>query len=117
MRDLKGKTAIVTGGGQGIGKAITLRLAEEGCNIAIFDLRPDTAEESAAEARKSQVRTVDRSERIRTYNFPENRVTDHRINFTIYKLDQVLAGNLQLVTDALIDHDREELRSSMKMTE
>ena len=50
MRDLKGKTAIVTGGGQGIGKAITLRLAEEGCNVAIFDLKPDTAEETAAAA-------------------------------------------------------------------
>jgi 2-hydroxycyclohexanecarboxyl-CoA dehydrogenase len=55
LRDLKGKTAIVTGGGQGIGKAITLRLAAEGCNVAIFDLKPDTAEDTAAEARKSGV--------------------------------------------------------------
>jgi 2-hydroxycyclohexanecarboxyl-CoA dehydrogenase len=53
MLDLKGKTAIVTGGGQGIGKAITLRLAAEGCNVAIFDLRPDAAEPTAVEARKS----------------------------------------------------------------
>ncbi len=51
MLDLKGKTAIVTGGGQGIGKAITLRLAAEGCNVAIFDLKPETAEQTAAEGR------------------------------------------------------------------
>lgn len=49
--DLKGKTAIVTGGGQGIGRAITLRLAAEGCKVAIFDLKPDTAEATAEEAR------------------------------------------------------------------
>jgi len=53
LHDLKGKTAIVTGGGQGIGKAITLRLAAEGCNVAIFDLRPDLSEPTAIEARKS----------------------------------------------------------------
>ncbi len=51
MLDLQGKTAIVTGGGQGIGKAITLRLAAEGCNVAIFDLKPDTAEQTAVEGR------------------------------------------------------------------
>ncbi|MEC9148059.1 MAG: peptide chain release factor 1, partial [Planctomycetota bacterium] len=47
--------------------------------------------------------------------FPENRVTDHRINFTVYKLDQILAGNVQILTDALIDYDREQLRGSMSM--
>lgn len=51
MKDLTGRTAIVTGGGQGIGRAITLRLAAEGCKVAVFDLRPDTADETAAEAR------------------------------------------------------------------
>lgn len=66
-----------------------------------------------ADARKSLVGSGDRSQRIRTYNFPENRVTDHRINLTLYKLDQVIAGNLQPVTDALIDHDRQTLRSTM----
>ncbi len=55
MQDLKGKTAIVTGGGQGIGRAISLRLAAEGCNVAIFDLRPEAAEETAAEARAKGV--------------------------------------------------------------
>ncbi len=66
-----------------------------------------------ADTRKSLVGSGDRSQRIRTYNFPENRVTDHRINLTLYKLDQVIAGNLQPVTDALIDHDRQTLRSTM----
>ncbi|MEZ6106936.1 MAG: peptide chain release factor 1 [Pirellulaceae bacterium] len=83
----------------------------------LYDLKREEDSQTRAAERKSLVGSGDRSQRIRTYNFPENRVTDHRINFTIYKLDQVLAGNLQLVTDALIDHDREELRSSMKMTE
>ena len=62
------------------------------------------AEQAVAEAsaaRKSQVRTVDRSERIRTYNFPENRIADHRIGYKAYNLDQVLNGDLQAVVDAL----------------
>jgi len=63
--------------------------------------------------RKLLVGSGDRSQRIRTYNFPENRVTDHRINLTLYRLDQVIAGDLQPLTDALVDHDRQELRTSM----
>jgi peptide chain release factor 1 len=51
--------------------------------------------------RKAQVGSGDRSERIRTYNFPQGRVTDHRINLTLYKLDQVMAGDLDEVIDAL----------------
>ncbi len=57
------------------------------------------AEENAA-MRRSQVRTVDRSERIRTYNFPENRISDHRTGYKAYNLDQVLAGELQPLVDA-----------------
>ena len=53
-----------------------------------------------ADARRSQVRTVDRSERIRTYNFPENRITDHRVGYKAHNLDQVLDGDLQAVIDA-----------------
>jgi 2-hydroxycyclohexanecarboxyl-CoA dehydrogenase len=53
MKDLKGKIAIVTGGGQGIGRAITLRLAAEGCKVAVFDLQPEIAQDTAAEARRS----------------------------------------------------------------
>ena len=56
--------------------------------------------------RKSAVGTGDRSERIRTYNFPQNRVTDHRIGLTIQKLDQILAGKLDEIIDALIMYDQ-----------
>ena len=66
-----------------------------------------------SDTRKSLVGSGDRSQRIRTYNFPENRLTDHRIGLTIYKLDQIIAGNLQMVSDQLLEHDREALRSSM----
>ena len=66
-------------------------------------------EEAAAEAsaqRRSQVRTVDRSERIRTYNFPENRISDHRVNYKAHNLDAVLDGDLDAVIDALVAADR-----------
>ena len=56
--------------------------------------------------RKSAVGTGDRSERIRTYNFPQNRVTDHRIGLTIQKLDQILAGKLDEIIDALVLYDQ-----------
>jgi peptide chain release factor 1 len=66
-----------------------------------------------AHERKTMVGSGDRSQRVRTYNYPENRITDHRISLTLYKLDQILAGELQPITDALIDYDRRELRSSI----
>jgi peptide chain release factor 1 len=69
--------------------------------------------EKRAEVRRTLVGSGDRSQRIRTYNFPDNRLTDHRINLTLYKLDQILNGNLQPVLDQLIEHDRKELRSSV----
>jgi peptide chain release factor 1 len=71
------------------------------------------AEELAkrSEQRKTLVGSGDRSQRIRTYNFPENRVTDHRIGLTLYKLDQILAGNVAPVIQALIDYDRNEQRA------
>ena len=62
----------------------------------------------AADMRHSQVRSLDRSERIRTYNFPENRVSDHRIKLTIYKLDQFLNGDMDEILDALIAADTSE---------
>ena len=61
-----------------------------------------------SEDRKSQVGTGDRSERIRTYNFPQGRMTDHRINLTLYKLDSIMAGKLEEVLTPLITHDQEE---------
>lgn len=66
-----------------------------------------------SDQRKSLVGSGDRNERIRTYNFPENRLTDHRIGLTLYRLDQIMAGGLQMVTDALIDYDRNEMRTAM----
>lgn len=69
--------------------------------------------EKRAEERRSLIGSGDRSQRIRTYNFPENRLTDHRISLTLYKLDQIINGNLQPVTDALIEYDRAQLRGAM----
>jgi len=69
-------------------------------------LAEEKAAAAASDARKAQVRTVDRSERIRTYNFPQNRITDHRIGFTAYNLDLVLAGELEAVLDALATAER-----------
>jgi peptide chain release factor 1 len=63
---------------------------------------------SIADERKSQVGTGDRSERIRTYNYPQGRVSDHRIGLTLYKLEQILNGDLDEVIDALITHDTAE---------
>ncbi len=66
----------------------------------------EEADKEAGDLRKSQIRTVDRSERIRTYNFPENRISDHRVNFKAYNLDQVLDGDLDAVIDACIAGDQ-----------
>ena len=66
------------------------------------------ADAQAAAERRSQVRTVDRSERVRTYNFPENRISDHRVGFKAYNLDQVLDGDLDAVIKALADADTGE---------
>ncbi|MCP2260287.1 bacterial peptide chain release factor 1 (bRF-1) [Streptoalloteichus tenebrarius] len=68
----------------------------------------EEAQRRASEDRRSQVRTVDRSERVRTYNFPENRISDHRVNYKAYNLDQVLDGDLDGVLDALVAADRAE---------
>jgi peptide chain release factor 1 len=61
-----------------------------------------------AAERRSQVRTGDRSERIRTYNFPDNRVTDHRIGFTSHKLQEILAGDIDELVEALLAAERAE---------
>ena len=68
-----------------------------------------TAAAERAEARKTQVGSGDRSERIRTYNFPDNRVTDHRIGLTLYKLDRIMEGDIGEVFDALKLSARDEL--------
>jgi peptide chain release factor 1 len=74
----------------------------------LMALAEEQAADAAAAARRSQVRTVDRSERVRTYNFPENRISDHRIGFKAYNLDQVLAGELGPVITALQQADTAE---------
>lgn len=75
----------------------------------LFDLQRQEADEARAADRKSQVGSGDRSERIRTYNFPQGRVTDHRINLTLYKLDRVITGEaLDELLDALIAEDEAE---------
>lgn len=68
----------------------------------VYDKFQQEAQAEYDETRKSAVGTGDRSERIRTYNFPQNRVTDHRIGLTIQKLDQILEGKLNEVIDALV---------------
>jgi peptide chain release factor 1 len=72
----------------------------------LAQLAEDQANAAASDVRKAQVRTVDRSERIRTYNFPQNRLSDHRIGFTAYNLDLVIAGDMDALLDALTEADR-----------
>ena len=72
----------------------------------IYDLERSRAAAERAADRKSQVGSGDRSERIRTYNFPQTRVTDHRVNLTLHKLDRVLGGELDEVLDALVAEDQ-----------
>ncbi|HEY3534813.1 MAG TPA: peptide chain release factor-like protein, partial [Pedococcus sp.] len=71
----------------------------------LHQMAMDEAAAASAQARKSQVRTVDRSERIRTYNFPENRISDHRTGFKAYNLDAVLDGDLDPVLQSAVDAD------------
>ncbi|MBQ7563093.1 MAG: peptide chain release factor 1 [Lachnospiraceae bacterium] len=72
----------------------------------LYDLEQQKAHDAEAELRKSQIGTGDRSEKIRTYNFPQGRVTDHRINLTLYKLDKVMNGDIQEIVDACIAADQ-----------
>ena len=72
----------------------------------LYDMERQKLADERSAARKSQVGSGDRSERIRTYNFPQGRMTDHRINLTLYKLDQVMQGDLDEVIDALISDDQ-----------
>ena len=80
----------------------------------LLDAAQASADAETADARKSQVRTVDRSERVRTYNFPENRVTDHRTGFKAYNLDQVMDGALDDVIASLVEADLTERLSAIE---
>ncbi|MDR1960613.1 MAG: peptide chain release factor 1 [Planctomycetaceae bacterium] len=78
----------------------------------VYDFRQNEEDQKRLEERKSKIGSGDRSQRIRTYNFPENRVTDHRINLTVYKLDTILAGHLEYMVDGLLEYERQELQSA-----
>jgi peptide chain release factor 1 len=78
----------------------------------LLALAQEQAMVEASDARRSQVRTVDRSERIRTYNFAENRISDHRVGYKAYNLDQVLDGELDAVIQACLDADSTDGRLS-----
>jgi len=82
--------------------------AMEVLRARLFDLERQRQADERAAARKGQVGSGDRSERIRTYNFPQGRLTDHRINLTLYKLEQVMQGDLDEVIDALVSADQAE---------
>ena len=72
----------------------------------LYDMECQKAHDAEADARRSQIGTGDRSEKIRTYNFPQGRVTDHRINLTLYKLDKIMNGDIQEIIDACIAADQ-----------
>jgi len=76
----------------------------------LYERKREEEDKKRAQERKSKVGSGDRSQRIRTYNFPQNRVTDHRINLTLYKLDSIIAGNLDPVIDGLMERERQDLR-------
>ncbi|MBF0181724.1 MAG: peptide chain release factor 1 [Magnetococcales bacterium] len=79
----------------------------------LLDMEQRAAHDERSRDRRDQVGSGDRSERIRTYNFPQNRVTDHRINLTLHKLDQVLAGELGEIVTALTAHHQAELLTQL----
>jgi peptide chain release factor 1 len=82
----------------------------------LLDAAQHAAHQERSAERKLQVGSGDRSERIRTYNFPQNRVSDHRINLTLYKLDEIMAGNLDEIIDPLIQEDQAEQLATLAET-
>jgi peptide chain release factor 1 len=74
----------------------------------LYEIAQEQQASEVAQARKTQVGTGDRSERIRTYNYPQGRITDHRIGLTLYKIESILEGDLDEVIDALITTDQAE---------
>lgn len=83
----------------------------------LYELEMQKAQSAEAEARKSQIGTGDRSEKIRTYNFPQGRVTDHRIKLTVHQIDDVMNGDLQEIIDSLIAADQAAKLSKMQEEE
>lgn len=79
----------------------------------LYDAKREMEMKKRSDQRRSLIGSGDRNERIRTYNFPQNRLTDHRINLTLYKLDQIMAGNVHPVVEAILEHERDSLRGDM----
>lgn len=83
----------------------------------LLDIERTKQEEAIRDERRSQVKAGDRSEKIRTYNFPQNRLTDHRLGLTLYKLDRVIEGELEELIDAVVSHHQAELLAAFKQQE
>ena len=83
----------------------------------LYEHKREQEHAKRSEHRRTLVGSGDRSQKIRTYNFPENRLTDHRINLSLYKLDIIMSGKLDPVIEALMDHDRQEQRQLMGTVE
>jgi peptide chain release factor 1 len=83
----------------------------------LYEAKREADHKKRSDERKTKIGSGDRSQRIRTYNFPQNRLTDHRINLTLYKLDSIVAGNLNPVIDALMEYERQEQRNSFGGTD
>lgn len=81
----------------------------------IYDHMRQQESQKRADQRKGLIGSGDRSQRIRTYNFPQNRLTDHRINLTLYKLDQILTGDMKPVTEALLEYERDQMRGDTEL--
>src|SRR5258706_350463 len=100
----------------GEGKGVYSRLKYES-GVHRGQAGPDTEQQALAQERRSQVKTGDRSEKIRTYNFPQNRVTDHRIGFTLHQLESVMEGKIDSLVEALVAHyEAEKLKAEMTAT-
>ena len=82
----------------------------------LYDMELEKRQNAEADARRSQIGTGDRSEKIRTYNFPQGRVTDHRIKLTLYKIDSIMNGDINELLDALITADQAAKLSQLKET-
>lgn len=80
----------------------------------LFDIERTRQEDAIRDERRSQVKAGDRSEKIRTYNFPQNRLTDHRLGLTLYKLDRVIEGELHELIDTIVSHNQAEQLATLK---
>jgi peptide chain release factor 1 len=79
----------------------------------LYDMQRQALDTARSDARKNQVGSGDRSERIRTYNFPQGRLTDHRINLTLYRLEALMEGDLDELIAALVSEHQAELLASL----